>query len=190
MQQAKQELAAVLRQQEKDAEYLYQLYTIALARFDNENARKYIEIRAALDTTNVQWQMEAGLFAYEYMTNLDKAILYYKRGLRHSKSQFGENSNWVSDFYNNIGLVFEEKGDFAKAKEFYDTALSILETVYGDSHPLIANSYSNIGSVYADIDEYDKALELFNKSLIIEKETYGDKHPEVARTLNNIGSKE
>ena len=51
--EARQEQAEVLKRQEKDAEYLYQLYTIALAKFDNDKARFYIETRAELDTTNV-----------------------------------------------------------------------------------------------------------------------------------------
>ena len=72
-----EEMALTLKQQQKDAEYLYQLYTIALGRFDNKKARYYIETRAALDSTNVRWQIDAGEFLFEYLNLFDQAKSYF-----------------------------------------------------------------------------------------------------------------
>ena len=75
---AQEDMAAVLKRQEKDAEYLYQLYSIALARFDNDKALSYIETRAALDTTKWEWQFDAGGFCFQ-QNMYDEAIVYYER---------------------------------------------------------------------------------------------------------------
>lgn len=75
---ANEDMASVLRQQEKDAEYLYQLYTIALSRFDKDKARFYIVTRAELDTTNLNWQTEAGTFLSNYFDK-SQALAYHKR---------------------------------------------------------------------------------------------------------------
>lgn len=78
--QAYEDMAAVLRQQEKDAEHLYQLYTIAAARFDNDKALFYIETRAELDTTRWEWQFEAGGYCFN-QNLIEKAEVYYERVL-------------------------------------------------------------------------------------------------------------
>ena len=78
--QANADMEAVLKQQEKDAEYLYQLYTIAAARFDNDKALQYIETRAELDTTRWEWQFDAGQVCYT-QNQIDHAEIYYDRTL-------------------------------------------------------------------------------------------------------------
>jgi tetratricopeptide (TPR) repeat protein len=78
--QADNDMAAVLKQQEKDAEYLYQLHTIAAAKFDFDRAQQYLDTRAELDPTNVIWQHEAALFAHR-QNQLEKAEKYYLRAL-------------------------------------------------------------------------------------------------------------
>ena len=105
--EANDDMAAVLKRQEKDANYLYQLYTIALARFDNQEAARYISLRADLDTTNVLWQNDAGQFLHEHLADFKGALAYYERGLRVALSMYGDQSDWVATLYNNIGTVYD-----------------------------------------------------------------------------------
>ena len=101
MEQALKYRAEVLYQQAKDAENLYRLYTIAIARFEYNKAKQYIEIRAALDSANVEWQADAGLYCHN-MADYNKAIDYYKNGLKHAN----DSSIWIALLYNNIGGIF------------------------------------------------------------------------------------
>lgn len=78
IEKANEDMAKVLKQQAKDAEYLYQLYTIALARYDDDNAQYYIETRAALDTTNGIWQTDAAQFFSSHL-QFQKSIFYFSR---------------------------------------------------------------------------------------------------------------
>ena len=80
IEKAKEDKAKVLKQQAKDAEYLYQLYTIALARFDDDDAQNYIETRAELDTTNGIWQTDAALFFSSHL-KIHKSIRYFSRAV-------------------------------------------------------------------------------------------------------------
>ena len=166
--QADADLAAVLKQQEKDAEYLYQLYTIALAQFDNEKASRYIQTRAQLDTTNVDWQNDAGRFITDYLADYSLAMEYYQLGLRQSITQHGELSDWTASFYNNIGLVYSHQGDYSLALEYCQKALEIWEMLYGPDHPIVGLAMNNIGTVYYDQGDYDKAMEFYDKSLVID----------------------
>lgn len=186
--QANEDMAAVLKQQEKDAEYLYQLYTIALARYDNEKAQFYIETRAALDTTNVEWQNQAGLFADRYFSDFNKAYSYYQLALRQALTQYGEKSEKAAMIYSNLGTLFDGQRDFNKAIEYQNKALTIRKTVLGKTHQDVAQSFNNLASAYSSLGKYKKALEYYNKALDIWKAVYGDESPFVAICYNGIGS--
>ena len=185
--QANSDMAAVLKQQERDAEYLYQLYTIALARYDNEKAAQYIETRAELDTMNVDWQNDAGRYINDFIGDYSRTLYYYQRVLRHSLIQFGEENEWVARGYNNCGFVYNQLGDYTTALDYHFKALSIREKVFGPEHYSVAGSFNNIGSVYANQGDNHRALEFYQKALTIHMKVYGEEHLNVAASYNNIG---
>ena len=183
--QANEDMAAVLRQQEKDAEYLYQLYTIALAQFENEKAARYIEDRAKLDTTNFIWQTEAGQFAQDYLADYDKALDYFHRALRLAKTQH-ENNHEIILAYGKIGASCFKNGMFEEALSYCDTAKTLTKNNVSDP---IANVYvfNNLGSIYFGLGNFEQSLEFFSQALstlssssLTEKEFTGT-------LLNNIG---
>lgn len=186
--QADEDMKAVLKQQAKDAEYLFQLYTISLARFDNIKAAQYIETRALLDTTNVKWQLEAGVFFFEYLADYSKAMALFNNALHNAVRQSGEQNPDVAISYNNIGSVYDSQGEYNKAMEYYQKALQIQQTIFGEQHPKVATSYNNIGLVYYSQGNYNKAMEYYQKAIGIWKIIFGEQHPDVATSYNNIGN--
>jgi tetratricopeptide (TPR) repeat protein len=73
----------------------------------------------------------------------------------------------IAKSHNNIAIVHERKGDFARALESYEKALVIWKKVYGEDHFHIAVCLSNIGLVHMHEKKYTKALECHEKALII-----------------------
>ncbi|MBQ8629122.1 MAG: DUF2225 domain-containing protein [Prevotella sp.] len=173
---------------EELARRCYSYYENFLMQHQNDSAAKYIEWRAKLDTTNVEWQNDAGRFINNYQARYNDALKYYEIGLRQSVTQFGEMDEWTALFNNNIGGVYDSQGDYPKALEYYNKALGILEKVYGTEHPNVAASYNNIGTVYDSQRDYTKALEYHHKALGIWEKVFGTEHPDVATSYNNIGS--
>ncbi len=51
--------------------------------------------------------------------------------------------------YNNIGLIYFNKGDKDKALKYYYKSLEIRKDNLPPNHPDIATSYNNIGEVYS-----------------------------------------
>ena len=162
-------------------------YETFFAQHQNDSAAYYLELRAALDTTNVQWQNDAGRFIEEYLADYTKALSYHQRVLRQALQQYGEQSEWVAIAYHNISSVYSSLGDYAKALEYYQQALVISKTVLGESHPYVATSYDNIGTVYTHQGDYAKALEYLQQALAIRKTVLGESHQDVATSYNNIG---
>ena len=173
---------------EEAARRCYSYYETFLAQHRNDSAAYYLELRAKMDTTNLEWQTEAGLFVDDYLADYSKALYYYQLVLRQSLVQKGEESEWAATSYNNIGWVYDSHGDYQKALEYYSKALAIREKVLGKEHPDVATSYNNIGMVYYSQGNYLKALEHYSKALVIREKVLGTEHPNVATSYNNIGA--
>lgn len=104
-----------------------------------------------------------GVSAY-YFGDLDKALVYYENSLELSIQI--KNYDGMARCYNNIGLVYEEKGEFADASENYKKSLEneiLLNNKSGIGVSLI--SLGNISYYSHDylssFDYYYEALTIF-----------------------------
>ena len=149
MNEANEEMALILKQQEKDAEYLYQLYTIALGRFDNEKARFYIETRAQLDSTNVRWQIETIEFLCEYVADYNSAMVYAEQAMEICKKREGEQSVNLAEILNQIGTIWYYKSDLDKALANHEKALRIQKVMLNHTTRDYIGSYLCLGNIYA-----------------------------------------
>ena len=166
----------------------YNHFEICKLRHDNDSAAYWIELRACQDSTNVDWQLQAGRFIDDYIADYHKALRYYQRALHSAMVQEDEKCEHVATSYNNMGGVYDSQGNYPKALEMYQKALAILLDVLGANHPDVATSYNNMGSVYYSQGNYPKALEMYQKALGIWLEVYGENHSEVATLYDYICS--
>lgn len=83
----------------------------------------------------------------------------------------------------NIGSIYKEKDDQARALEYYSKALPAFEQL-GDKRGISA-TLNNIGGIYSSQGDTTRALEYYEKSKVIAEEA-GDKQG-VAKCLSNIG---
>ena len=164
---ANEDMAAVIKQQEKDAEYLYQLHTIALARFDNEKALFYIETRAELDSTNPSWQFDAGYCFQEFNDHI-KAKKYYSRALGVYRGLAKDNPQAyepdLASTLNNLAVLYKNTQQPLESESLYLEAL--------ESYKCLAKEKPRYRTIYKTRDR--------------NKEKAKDYKPDVARTLNNL----
>ena len=165
----------------------YNFYQRFFQAHQNDSAAHYLELRAQLDTTNLEWQSKAGLFAHEYLADYSKAMFYFQRILRQAIKQDGSESEWVAHAYNGIGYTYDNQGDFSKALEYYNKALNTRKQVSGQENRDVAQYYNNIGTVYCNQGNYPKALENLTKALNIREKISGSEDPKVATLCSNIG---
>jgi len=93
----------------------------------------------------------------------------------------------LSLLYNEVGLVFENDGQYDRAIKYYKKSLSIEENVGGKEHKNMATGYNNIAMAYKEKGEYKNALKYLNQSLTINKKVMGEEHESTAISYNNIG---
>ena len=173
--------------QEELARRCYSYYETFAAQHLNDTAAYYLELRASLDTTNVDWLNEAGEFISQYIADYNKAQVYFQKGLNLSIAKSGEQSESSGYQYYCIGTIYYYLGDYKKTLEFQNKALAIRKKVFGEEHPDVARSYQEIGTDYWAMGDYEKALEFHNKALSIRKKIVGEEHPDVATSYHQLG---
>ena len=197
--EALEDQTKILKQQEKDAEYLYQLYTIALGRFDNEKARYYIETRAALDSTNAEWQFDAGYYLAKQNLH-QKAIVYCEKSLKLFRKQTQANSGGdefgVAMALNNLGVLYKDIQRFSESEAMYKEALDICRRLANSDpqiyEPDVARALNNLAGLYQATQRFSESEAMFKEALEIRRrlalsnsQTY---ELDVARTLDNLAA--
>ena len=87
---------------------------------------------------------------------------------------------------NNLALLYESQGQYAKAEPLNQRALAIREQALGSDHPDVALSLNNLAGLYRSQGLYAKATPLVQRALAIFEQALGPEHPDVARSLNNL----
>lgn len=169
------------------AQRCYSYYETFASQSLIDSAAYYLELRASLDTTNLEWVNIAGRFIHDNIGNYEKALSYYQQVLRNARMEYGENSEWVALCYSNIGSAYASMGKFDQAQNYDNKAFVIKVALNGPNHPDVATSYNNMAWNCMKQGEYGKALEYYNHALRILLHNYGENHPLVATCYFNIG---
>ncbi|PWT82250.1 MAG: hypothetical protein C5B58_08550, partial [Acidobacteria bacterium] len=87
---------------------------------------------------------------------------------------------------NNLALLYQSLGDYAKAEPLYQRALKIAERALGPDHPDTAQTLNNLALLYCSLGDYAKAEPLCQRALKIAERALGPDHPTTATALNNL----
>ncbi|CAF1118891.1 unnamed protein product [Adineta steineri] len=90
-------------------------------------------------------------------------------------------------YYNQLGYVKRDQGDYEKAIWYYEQGLKIRQKTLPSNHPDLATSYNNIGSVYYNTGEYSKALLLHEQALEIRQKNLSSNHSDWVASYNYLG---
>ncbi len=63
----------------------------------------------------------------------------------------------VAASYNNLGNVYHDTGEFAKARDYHEQALEIRKEQLGPNHVDVAASYNDLGMVCRSMEYLEKS---------------------------------
>lgn len=163
-------------------------FQISRLELKNDSAAYWLERRANADTTDIDWQLDAGLFLSDYLADYDKALRYYQTALDHSIKTNGEQSLTTALIYNNIGTTLGQQGRYAEGQKYLKQAIKILEAIGLDKGSHMLTVLSNLANSYNLLGDYDKSLEMLTEVLNLRLALLGNRHPDVARSYLNLGN--
>lgn len=176
---------AEYKKQKRDLEDdCYRLYSACLTRFQNDSANYYIQKRAALDTMNVDYQLQAGQFVMQIMADYPLAWKYYERAYRICETQYSELSGQMATTCNELGMIAKKKGDLDGAMVWYSRSLTIREKLLGKNSPAIAEALNNLGELFRAKKDFKKAMDCHKRALKIREKQ--DNVLDIAESKNNI----
>lgn len=166
-----------------------QIQTLQLGGADNnvKIRQLYCDIADA-DTTNIGWLIDTGNFLYEYAADHQAALGYFHKVLASAEAQHGPRSEETSKVMNNLGVVYNNLGEFSKALDYLQRALDIRLAVLGEENNLTATTYQNLGNAYLDAGDTAKAMEYFHKALDINLKVLDPDDPALAVSYNDLGN--
>ncbi|MEO1261906.1 MAG: CHAT domain-containing tetratricopeptide repeat protein [Bacteroidota bacterium] len=125
---------------------------------------------------------------YFYATGeLDTALQYFHKYLNIQKLHYGEFHRNVAEALNNIGAVYQSKGDFTNCISTYRQVIFSIENAVKKDSILLAQTSNNLAVIYFEHGHYDSAWIYFDISLHIRESLIGENHPDIAETYRNIG---
>jgi tetratricopeptide (TPR) repeat protein len=151
-------------QRDELAEDYYHLYAIHLSRFENDSARYYILKRAELDTTNAQWQIDAGDYYDKMSLDYDKALVLYQRALRYAIANEGAQSLRAAQAHNNIAYALYKLKRYDEALAEQRIATDIYLQLLGKNHQKTAERLTNMGAIHFYIGRLDSAQFYFSQA--------------------------
>ncbi len=128
------------------------------------------------------------MFRFDISTNF--TLLFPKIPYGEAVLDIFGNSNdaAVSLLKNNLGIVYLNLGERARARDLLEAALASDLKNFGPAHPSVAVSQSNLATVYGDLGEYALARDLLEAALASDLKNFGPAHPSVALRKSNLAT--
>ncbi len=146
------------------AEDYYHLHSIHLSRLQKDSALYYLLRRAELDTTNAQWQLDAGNFYDKMERSYDEALVLYRRALRYALANEGPEALRTAQARNNIAYALARLGRYKEALPEQRLATELYVRIYGEAHPLSAARLMNLGALHYYLSHIDSAQYYFDRT--------------------------
>lgn len=128
--------------------------------------KKGIEVKKRLKSGRIDISYANTAGAYENMGILDSARMFYERSIQSKIDQFGSESYYLINVYNNYSILLQRLNENEEARHLLGRALAIAQDNYSAKHPIVSECHVYLGSYYLSTGDPYKALEHFQQSLI------------------------
>ena len=159
----------------------------SFVKSDADSLRKELENPDLHDTNYVSYKVLLGekllIFRTGYWDSLAQETVQ-RISRNHDTTVVKRLARSYSVITNNLGYLFNVKGDFEKAIYYYDKCMIYKRRL--DDKNGMALALNNLGALNAEIENYEIAKDYFDQSLVIYEET-GHKRG-LAQTYNNIST--
>ena len=177
-----------IRQKKQLEDDCYRMYAACLTRFQNDSAATYIRKRAALDTLNIDYQLQAAQFIQHILADYPAAMHYLERAYRLAQTQYSEESGQMATTCNELGVLCKKRGQLDQAALWLQRSLTIREKKYGKNSPIVAEALNNLGELYHAQKDLKRAMDCHKRALKIREKHFAPNHSAITESQNNIAT--
>jgi TolB-like protein len=167
----------------------YELYAKGLELQDTnpKEALAYFKKALNVDENYVSALIEAGFTAGSTLNMFDEAMNYLTRADKILNSRKASNTSDYATLMNNIGAVYDSKGDLDRALRYYLDSQQIWDRLGLQNTADYAKLMMNIGVVYVSKGDLDRALRYYTDSKGIGDRLGLQNAVDYALLLSNMG---
>jgi tetratricopeptide (TPR) repeat protein len=121
--------------------------------------------------------------AYRLMGKFDEALAAFDEAGSILAANGKNDPYSLSSLYNNKGLVYQDKRDYARAAEHFEKALELMPRT-PENRAEVATSMNNLAMAAWNCGDKEKAVKVLDESLAIFKDLDGGMNPHYAGALN------
>jgi tetratricopeptide (TPR) repeat protein len=169
---------AVLRRASGDIDGAMEIYSGVLAIRSTVLAPKA--------SNSVQAQPSASQLSERHSNELEGAEARFERGVEGRGAVFGSEPSEIDSSLDELGSLYQRKGNFVLARAQFTRALAIREEKLGRSHPQVATSLSNLANSYYAEGNLIQAESRIRRALGIREKMLGPQHPDFASSLADL----
>jgi len=134
----------------------------------NDSAMFFAKLALSLKkSTDTRFDVQnlLGRLHHEFQS-YDSALYYF--GINLHDAEEIQSEEWKAATHNNLGMVYDSKGDLRKSYDHYVEALKLYESVKNMRNAAIV--LNNLGIINQNLGDYDKSTEYFKRAVEINKE--------------------
>lgn len=124
---------------------------------------------------------------YGNKTDIERAILFFKKSLALDISLYGENHIDVAIDYHNIGSYYHDLKEYDLSLEYYNKSLVIYLANLADKHPNVISLYIAIGLSHYHLEEFETAMFFYNKVLGMKVDNIKEYQGLIAKLYMHLG---
>ncbi|CAG5081740.1 CHAT domain-containing protein [Parvicella tangerina] len=131
-----------------------------------------------------------------YITMVGKGLLYAQKGENLKAIELfdkiyphfkGRNDYNEANVLNNLGMCYNDLGNYVKAERNYFEALSIHQSIDTNTIHYVA-ALGNLGRLYFDQADYEKSEQFYNRSQAIAEQVVGKASMEYVSNINSLAN--
>lgn len=116
---------------------------------------------------------------FYFREQLDSTLSYYNKSYKLKKLHLADAYQMAITTYN-IGIVYEDLGDYDKAIDFYNEAVQYDLSDRGEDIGFVSDIYLALANTYAGKNDLEKAEEFAQKALQLAIKKYGEYSPQIS----------
>lgn len=177
------------KEKQRLADDCYAYAEIFKTKVQYDSVAYYLDLRCSLDTTNIQWNLDAGNFIVTHIHEKkyeDRAMNYFRTALITALSNTKDSLGAASS-YHSMGDLLYEQGNYKESLNHYLKELEICNYVLGDTLPRYAQCVERIAIVYNSMKSYEQSIRYHLRALDVFEKYYGLTNENTAKCYNNLG---
>lgn len=124
-----------------------------------------------------------------FLGNISMAKMYYEKAIDLALEYMINPVNPdLGQYYQNLGIVFANMGDFDQAEQYFSKNLNINRKLLSEDDPKLATIYVNVGRLSYLLEKRDEALEKYDIAERIFKKKFGEEYGSLGVIYLNKGN--